>query len=90
MQTGCGCERFEVNRDEETFLDQLTACLCPIPIITYPQVLLAVQREPEQRKERKDSRNISKRLKGSEREELHSHRFVCVQTAESQQGEPAT
>lgn len=40
------------DRDEESFLDQLTECLCPIPIITYPQdVLLAVQRAPQQKKE---------------------------------------
>ena len=60
---GPSCGGVVGNRDEESFLDQLTECLCPIPIITYPQdVLLAVQREPEQKKERrKDSRNVSKR-----------------------------
>lgn len=58
--------RRERERDEESFLDQLTERLCPIPIITYPQdVLLAVQSVPEQKKERKeDSRNISKRFRG--------------------------
>lgn len=36
------------NKDEQSLLDQLTECLCPIPIITYPQdVLLAIHREPE-------------------------------------------
>lgn len=51
-----------VNREEESFLNQLTESLCPIPIITYPQdVLMAVHREPEQKKDRKDdSRNIRK------------------------------
>lgn len=39
--------------------DQLTERLCPIPIITHPQDVLTAAREPEEKKKRKDSRNIS-------------------------------
>ena len=48
----------------EKTTNQLTECLCPIPIITYPQdVLLAIQRVPEKKRDREeDSRNISKRF----------------------------
>lgn len=83
-QTNAACNNAGgKGRDKESAFHQLTECLCPIPIITYLQdVLLAVQRAPQQKKERKeDIRNISMRFevyKGGS-----CGRFVSVQMLSS-------
>lgn len=59
-QTNAACNiAWAYAKHPKSFLHQLTECLCPIPFITYPQeVLMAIQRAPEQRKR---GRNIARK-----------------------------